>query len=107
MISDASPVVAAGSSSMITTGSLVETLALFAILSAKVSFLWKQAGERQVRIQKQSSTRIKRCGRGSLLFFVLLIAESGEVKIRPRARRGRRGSRFSWPLGRGGSSSLR
>jgi hypothetical protein len=49
VVSGGPPVVAAGSSSMITIGSLVEILALFAILCAKVSSLGKQARVWQVR----------------------------------------------------------
>jgi hypothetical protein len=65
MVSDASSVVAVGSSSMITTVSLVEALALFLALSAKVSSLWKQSRSATSEKTGEIVTKIKKCGKGA------------------------------------------
>jgi hypothetical protein len=70
---------------MATTVSLVETLALFAILCAKVSPLWKQARVRQVRKTEAKVLQGLKMRQANLLFFFLFFAEGGEVKVRLRA----------------------
>jgi hypothetical protein len=107
VVSGGPPVVAAGSSSMITTGSLVEILALFAILCAQVSPLWKWARARQVRKTETEILKGMKMRQENLLFLFLFLAKRGEVEIRLCARRGRGMSGVSWPLGGGCSGGLR
>jgi hypothetical protein len=62
MVSDASPAPVVGSSSITTTVSLVETLALFLVLSAKVSSLWKQGQNSTSEKAPTKIMKIKKCG---------------------------------------------